>query len=43
MPWKASWANRTGENEKRDDKYKNRSERRAPVVKTSVAVSDVKR
>ena len=35
MAWKASWAHRTGENEKRDtDKKKNRSERRAPVETT---------
>ena len=34
MAWKASWAHRTGENEKKkDDKIKkSRSKRRAPVV-----------
>ena len=36
MAWKASWAHRTGENEeekkKDNDKIKNRSKRRAPVV-----------
>ena len=35
MAWKASWANRTGENEKKEEiliKFKNRSERRAPVL-----------
>ena len=32
MAWKASWAHRTGENEKKDnDKIKSRSKRRAPV------------
>ena len=37
LAWKASWAHRTGENEKkkkkkRQDKIKSRSKRRAPVV-----------
>ena len=34
MAWKASWAHRTGENEEKkgNDKIKNRSKRRAPVV-----------
>ena len=32
MAWNASWAHRTGENEKKDnDKLKRRSKRRAPV------------
>ena len=35
MAWKASWAHRTGENEKKDNdkkkKKKSRSKRRAPV------------
>ena len=35
MAWKASWAHRTGENEKKDnDKIKkSRSKRRAPVIR----------
>ena len=34
MAWKASWAHRTGENEKKkdNDKIKSRSKRRAPVI-----------
>ena len=39
MAWKASWAHRTGENEERkkdNDKIKNRSKRRAPVVCSGV-------
>ena len=33
LAWKASWAHRTCENEKKDyDKIKSRSKRRAPVV-----------
>ena len=34
MAWNASWAHRTGENEEKkdNDKIKNRSKRRAPVV-----------
>ena len=36
MAWKASWAHRTGENEKKqndNDKIKSRSKRRAPVLR----------
>ena len=38
MPWKASWAHRTGENEKKkdNDKIKNRSKRRAPVAEIAL-------
>ena len=38
MAWKASWAHRTGENEKKKIliNFKNRSERRAPVVFTAL-------
>ena len=37
MAWKASWAHRTGENEEKidkkdNDKIKNRSKRRAPML-----------
>ena len=44
MAWKASWAQRTGENEKKDnDKIKkSRSKRRAPVVTTSSFYSNIK-
>ena len=37
MAWKDGWAHRTGENENEDnDKIKNRSKRRAPVLKTQI-------
>ena len=36
LAWKASWAHRTGENEKKDnDKIKSRSKRQAPVARLS--------
>ena len=41
MSWKASWAHRTGENGKKDDKIKkSRSKRRAPVVTGADSKSD---
>ena len=43
MAWKASWAHRTGENEKRkkkdNDKIKSRSKRRAPVYRDNEIIS----
>ena len=39
MAWKASWAHRTAENGKKDDKIKkSRSKRRAPVVGTTTCI-----
>ena len=40
MTWKASWAHRTGENEKKKDNdkiKKSRSKRRAPVVRAAIS------
>ena len=41
MAWKASWAHRTGEKEEKkdNDKIKNRSKRRAPVVSITVCIA----